>query len=107
VRRIAQFITIYGLWLVSAALSLIAAYFLSEVILDLAFVLKMNPWQLRAIRNFGAVALGLLCLVYIIGSEGYFRKYLGLGLQTRPIVYIFAVEVAILSLAYLADSLIL
>ena len=106
-RRITQFTTVYSLWLASAALALITAYFLIEVVIDLAFVLKANPWQLRAIRNFSTVIVGLLCLVYIIGSEGYFRKYLSLGLQKRQIVYIFAAELALLSLAYLADSFIL
>jgi hypothetical protein len=106
-RLIARFTAVYSLWLISSALALIAAYFLIEVILDLAFILKMNPWQLRAIRNFGTVIIGLLCFIYIIGSEGYFRKYISIGLQMRPILVVFAVEVVILLLAYLADSFIL
>ena len=107
IQRLSRFTAIYVLWLVSAILALLTAWFLREAMVDLAFVLKANPWQVGAINNFGTVTIGLLWLVFAMGSEGYFRKFLDTGLQARPLATLFAIELVALTLAYMADKLIL
>jgi hypothetical protein len=102
-----RFLKIYTLWLASAIIALVTAYYLVQVAIDIAFISKANPWQIRAISNFSFVIFGLGCLVLIIGSEGYFRKYLTTDLQPRVIVYLFGTEITILFLAFLADTLII
>lgn len=106
-RRVSRFIAVYTLWIISTILALLTAWFLRETIIDLAFVFKANPWQVRAINNFGTVILGLLWLAFAMGAEGYFRRYLKSGLPMRPLGILFVVQIAVLSLAYLADALIL
>lgn len=106
-RRVSRFIAVYTLWIISTILALLIAWFLRETIIDLAFVFRANPWQVKAINNFGTVTLGLLWLAFAMGAEGYFRKYLKSGLSVRPLGILFVVQIAVLSLAYLADVLIL
>lgn len=106
-RVLIRFTKVYTLWLISTIITLVAAYLLVQVIIDIAFIIKVNPWQLRAVRNFGFVIIGLGWLVFIIGLEGYFRKYLALNSQLHPIGYLFVIEIALLLLLFLADTLIL
>ena len=105
VQRITRPISVYVLWVVSIALSGLIAFYLLQVLLGFLF-LKINPWQLRAIRNFGYVILGLVWLSFTIGSEWHCRKYLKLDLGIFPLVKFFALEVAVFLLVYGANLII-
>ena len=90
--RIIRFTMIYSLWILSAALALFAAYQLVEVFIDLAFLIRLNAWQVRAARNFGTVTVGLLWLIFAIGSEAYFRRYVELDRQPQQLMPFFIIE---------------
>ena len=93
--RIIRIIIVYALWVISAALALFAAYQLTEIFIDLGFVLRLDPWKLRAIRNFGTVTVGLGWLIYVMASEYYFRRYLGHDRRLLRLVTFCLIEVLV------------
>ena len=107
VTRIIRFTTIYGLWILSATLALFIAYQLVEIFIDLAFLLRFNPWQVRAVRNFGTVTVGLFWLIFAIGSEAYFRRYVEPEQQAQRLVYFFVIEFIVAGVLTLLNYMLL
>jgi hypothetical protein len=59
-RRLPLYLACYALWLVLSALGVWLVFAVRSVLVGLAFALRFNPWQLRAVDNFGVVTLGLI-----------------------------------------------
>ena len=95
-QRILRFILVYSLWIVSWAITGLAAFYLLSVIEGLLF-LKVNPWQLQAVRRFGFIILGMVWMGYITGSEWYCRSFLDLKKKVSPLFLYFAIEIAVLA----------
>lgn len=94
------YLACYALWLALSALGVWLIFAVRAVLVDLAFVARANPWQVRAVDNFGFVTLGLFWLVGILILEHYLRqgvvKKRLWGRAARALV----AEVVILALCY-------
>jgi hypothetical protein len=75
-KRIAQVALGYAIWLLSAILSLVAVLYLrSFIIADVPIkLLRVSYWSLRLWNYVGSVAVGLVWLLFVIVTEGYFRE---------------------------------
>jgi hypothetical protein len=110
-RRILLGVLYVGLWLASAALALLAVIQLRQFLLfDFPIMVLMPAGLSRygqlAIDRFGTVILGLLWLIYAIGSEAYFRRLLTGKIGIRQVITVFAAEVLIIGLAYVGTILV-
>ena len=103
VRSALSIVSVYALWLASAALSLwlllqMRLLFLVELPLRAQ---STNPWAFGAIDKFGFVILGAIWLVFLVVSEEIFRLLPGRKNPTRTVLSVFAVEGVLLGLVYL------
>ncbi len=93
---------IYGLWALSAALSLysllwVRVFVLVEIPMSL---FRVNPWVLRFLDRWGSVLLLLMWLILAIGSETIFRRLPEHKDPVRTVARVFGVEVLMLAIAY-------
>lgn len=103
-RRIVRVALGYGLWLASAALSLWGALWLRTVlVVDVPIgLLRGSPWSLRLWNYVGSVFVGLVWLIFVIATEGYFTHRSDETLSVvlvRAAKMLFA-EVVFLGIAY-------
>jgi len=68
------YLACYALWLALVALGGVLIWEARSAMFALAVWLHLNPWQVRAIDQFGVVTLGLVWLVAILLLEDYLRK---------------------------------
>jgi hypothetical protein len=73
----------YGLWLVVAAIGMLAILQLRHAFNAVWPVISDNNWLLRAFDRFGLVFLGLAWLVYVIFVEQYYRTSITLVRERR------------------------
>lgn len=102
-RRALFVLTVYALWLISAALALwlmLQARLLFLVELPLRSD-SVNHWALSAIDKFGFFILGVIWLVFLVISEEYFRRLIHRKFPVRAVVGVFAIEGVLLGLIYL------
>lgn len=110
-RRILQYILAYGLWLASAALALAAFMQLRQFLLIDFPIMVLLPmglsqyWQ-RTIDRFGSVTLGLIWLVFVIASEGYFRRLIEGRIGAKQVAKVFAAEIIVLAGAFAGSRLV-
>lgn len=78
---------------------------LRAALIDLAFRLRVSPWTLRAIDRFGTVILGLLWLIFVMASEGYFDDVLRHRRRGARLARIFIIELGVLGVAHGAHLL--
>ena len=93
---------IYGLWALSAALSLysllwVRVFVLVEIPMSL---FRANPWVLRFLNRWGFVLLLLMWLIFAIGSETIFRRLPEHKKPVRTVATVLGVEVLVLAIAY-------
>jgi hypothetical protein len=110
-RRILLGVLYIGLWLASSALAFWAMLQLRQFLLiDFPIMVLMpaglSPYGQRAIHNFGGVILGLLWLIYAIGSESYFRRLLDGRIGAKQVITVFAAEVLIIGFASVGTMLV-
>jgi hypothetical protein len=76
VKRIAQIALGYAIWLLSAILSLMAVLYLrSFIVADVPIkLLRVSYWSLRLWNYAGSAIVGLVWLIFVIATEGYFRE---------------------------------
>ena len=100
-QRILRGVLAYGLWLVSAALALVAALYLRLFLLiDLPInVLRANRYTQRAADRFGTVLFGLAWLIFAVASESYFRRIIDGRLSAKQVAAVFAIEGLLLVIA--------
>jgi len=97
----------YGLWLMSAALSLwlvlqMRLLFLVDLPQKSATI---NHWAFSAIDKFGFLFLGIIWLIFLVVSEEIFRRKVGHQLRVRAIAGVFVIEGVLLGLVYLWRAL--
>ena len=110
-RRILLGVLYIVLWLASAALALFAMIQLRQFLLiDFPIMVLMpsglSQYGQRAIDRFGTVILGLLWLIFAIGSESYFRRLLTGEIGARQVITVFASELLIIGFASLGSILV-
>jgi hypothetical protein len=62
------------MWLALAALGVWLIFAVRSALVALAIWLRLNPWQVRAIDEFGVVTMGLIWLVGILILEYRLRQ---------------------------------
>ena len=102
-QRAWRFLIVYGLWLVFSAMTFFAWANLLQVIEGLFFG-QVNPWQLRSIRQFGAVILGIVWLIALLASEAYYRKFLNPKKKLFLLVRLTAIAIGITALIRAANA---
>jgi hypothetical protein len=68
------YLACYAIWLALSALGVWLIFQLRPVLFALAIWLRLNPWQVRAIDQYGVVAMGLIWLVAILLLEHSLRQ---------------------------------
>src|SRR5687768_10674296 len=91
-RTLPLYLACYVLWLGFAALAVWLIFVVREVLFGLAVWLRFNPWQVRAVDDFGVVTLGLICLVAILVAEHYLRQGVVKHQLWRRAARVFAIE---------------
>ena len=97
--KIRNAIVAYVGWAGLFALSLWLVFLLQQNLVQDIFFLKINPWQLRFIRQWSIVLFGAIWIVYVFISEGYLRlgiedgrlgrRFLNVG---TPLLLLFALS---------------
>jgi len=99
-RLLPLYLACYALWLGLSALGVWLIFALRVVLVDLAFVLRLNPWQVRAVDNFSIVTLGLIWLVGILLLEHRLRQAVATNRLWKRAAYVGLAEVIALGLCY-------
>jgi hypothetical protein len=99
-RRLPLYLACYALWLVLSALGVWLVFAVRSVLVGLAFALRFNPWQLRAVDNFGVVTLGLIWLIGILWLEHSLRQSVAKNRLWKRAVRVSVAEVIALALCY-------
>jgi hypothetical protein len=94
------YLACYALWLGLSALGVWLIFALRSALVGLAFVLRLNPWQVRAVDNFGFVTLGLIWLVGILWLENSLRQGVAKNRLWRRAARTFVFEAVVLALCY-------
>jgi hypothetical protein len=68
------YLACYALWLALSALGVWLIFAARDTLFALSIWLRLNPWQLRAVDNFGIVTLGLIWLMCILFLEHSLRR---------------------------------
>ncbi len=76
------YLACYTLWIALSALGVWLMLELRSTLFLLALWLRVNPWAVRAIDQFGTVILGLILLMGIILLEHYLRR----GLEKQQLL---------------------
>jgi hypothetical protein len=99
-RTLPLYVACYALWIAFSALGVWLLFALRSLLFDIAVRLRFNPWQVRAVDNFGFVTLGMLWLVGIILVEHYLREGVPRQRLWRRAARVFVSEALALGLAY-------
>lgn len=110
-RRILLGVLAYGLWLVSGALALAVFIQLRQFLLiDFPIMVLMpmglSQYWLTTIDRFGAVTLGLIWLVFVVASEGYYRRLIEGRIGAKQVAKVFAAEIIVLAGAFAGSLLV-
>ena len=69
----------YSLWLLLSALTVWTVLQLRLNVIDLVFVLRVNPWATRSLDTTATLLLGIVALAVIVFLETYLREGVGRG----------------------------
>jgi hypothetical protein len=109
-KRIVQVALGYTVWLLSAILSLAAVFYLrSFIVADVPIkLLRVSYWSLRLWNYAGSAAMGLVWLIFVMATEGYFRELAeeGLPVLLRRAAQILTAELLFLGLVYGIQALV-
>jgi hypothetical protein len=73
-RRVLSYTGYLVLWLVYTVVSFWLIFQLEEVVVTGAMLLRLNPWQVRALDKFSVVLWGLAWLIGMLLVEAYLRN---------------------------------
>ena len=99
-RLVPLYLACYVLWLGLSALGVWLIFTLRSVLVGLAFALRLNPWQVRAVDNFGFVTLGLIWLIGVLLLEYRLRQAVAKNQLWKRAAYVGLAEVIVLGLCY-------
>ena len=105
-RTLPLYLAAYALWIGFSAVGVWLIFAVRSVLVDLAFVFRFNPWQVRAVDNFGVVTLGLVWLVGILLLEHYLRQGVAKNRLWGRARRVFVSEAVALGLCYGVQALI-
>ena len=94
------YLACYALWIGLSALGVWLIFALRAVLVDLAFLFRLDPWQVRAVDNFGVVTLGLIWLIGILLLEYYLRRGAANNRLWGRAARVFVCEAVALGLCY-------
>ena len=94
------YLACYALWIGLSALGVWLIFAVRPVLFGLAVQLHLNPWQVRAVDEFGVVTLGLIWLVGILLLEHSLRQGVVKHRLWRRAARVFVAEAAALGLCY-------
>jgi hypothetical protein len=99
------YLACYALWLGLAVLGLWLILQIRAAMFDLAVVFRFNPWQVRAIDQFGTVTMGLIWLVGILVLEHWLRTGMKKNRLWGRALRVFAFEAVALGLCYAVQAI--
>jgi hypothetical protein len=99
-RLLPLYLACYVLWLALSVLGVWLIFTLRSVLVGLAFVLRLNPWQVRAVDNFGFVTLGLIWLVGSLLLEYRLRQAVAKNQLWKRAARVALAEAIVLGLCY-------
>ena len=99
-RTLPLYLAAYALWIGFSALGVWLIFAVRSVLVGLAFVFRLNPWQVLAVDNFGVVTLGLVWLVGILVLEHYLRQGVAKNRLWGRAMRVFVALAVLLGLAY-------
>ncbi|HEU5013747.1 MAG TPA: hypothetical protein VFT66_14580 [Roseiflexaceae bacterium] len=99
------YLACYALWLGLAVLALWLIFQIQAAMFDLAIAFRFNPWQVRALDQFGIVTMGLIWLVCIFILEHWLRQGMLKQRLWRRAALVLVVEVVVLGLCYAVQAL--
>lgn len=100
------YLACYALWIVLSALGVWLIFAARDAMFDLAIWLRLNPWQLRAVDNFGVVTMGLIWLIGILFLEHSLRQGVVKQRLWARAARAFVIVAVLLALSYGVQALI-
>lgn len=100
VRNIGKYLAIYGGWLISCALGLLALMVSRQAVIVLA-VGFVDKWARSALVNWSTLLIGLAWLIVAIFTETYYREGANQGLLPRRFGRVTLIELAVAAVAAL------
>jgi hypothetical protein len=100
------YLACYALWLGLSALGVWLIFAGRDTLIDLSFWLRLDPWQLHAVDNFGVVMLGLIWLMCILFLEHSLRQGVEKNRLWVRAVRAFVIVAVLLGLCYGVQMLI-
>lgn len=94
------YLACYALWLGLSAMGIWLIFQARSAIFEVALLLRLNPWQVRAVDMFGIVTLGLIWLVAIPLLEDYLRKGVVKNRLWGRATRVFLFEAVVLGILY-------
>jgi len=94
------YLAAYTLWIGFSALGVWLIFAARSVLVGLAFVFRLDPWQVRAVDNFGVVTLGLIWLIGVFLLEYYLRRGVAKNRLWGRAMRVFVSEAVGLGLCY-------
>jgi hypothetical protein len=100
------YLACYAICLALAAMGIWLLFAMQRLLVGLAIWLRLNPWQVHAVDDFGVVGMGLLWLVGILLLEHRLRQGVEKNQLWSRAARAFAVVAVLLGLCYAAQALI-
>lgn len=69
-----HYLACYASWLGLSAIGMWLVFAMRSALFDIGIWLRLNPWQVRALDQFGTVTLGLIWLVGMFWLEYWLRQ---------------------------------
>lgn len=100
------YLACYALWIGLSALGVWLIFAARAALFDLSIWLRLNPWQVHAVENFGIVTLGLIWLVGILLLEHLLRQGVERNRLWVRAARAFVIEALALGLCYGVQAII-
>ena len=100
-----KYIACYLIWLLIAAIGLWLVLQLTENLIDIGFAIRLNPWQLRGLENWGLFVLGIIWLLLIMIAEGMMRRSVAKHRLMTVSIRLLGIEAVVVALSYLGQYL--
>jgi hypothetical protein len=94
------YLACYALWIGLSALGVWLIFAGRDTLIDLSFWLRLDPWQLHAVDNFGVVTMGLIWLIGVLVLEHALRQGVVKQRLWVRAARAFVIETVILGLCY-------
>lgn len=104
-RSLPLYLACYALWLAFSAVGVWLLFAARAALFALSIWLRLNPWQVRAVDNFGIVTLGLVWLMAILLLEYYLRQGVARQRLWGRAGRAFLIEAVLLGLCYGVQAL--